>query len=50
VAVVALPESIVHYVVRTRESVILEDASARTRFPRIRISASITPVQFSAYL
>src|SRR6267142_2360275 len=32
VAVVALPESIVHYVVRTRESVILEDASAENPF------------------
>ena len=28
----ALPESIVHYVVRTRESVILDDASARNSF------------------
>ena len=32
VAVAALPESIVHYVVRTQESVILDDASAETPF------------------
>jgi GAF domain-containing protein len=32
VAAAALPESIVHYVVRTRESVILDDASARNPF------------------
>jgi PAS domain S-box-containing protein len=29
----AVPESIVHYVVRTQESVILDDASARNPFP-----------------
>src|SRR5712664_3346645 len=31
-AAAALPESIVHYVVRTREAVILDDASAETPF------------------
>ena len=32
VAAAALPESIVHYVVRTQESVILDDASAQNQF------------------
>jgi PAS domain S-box-containing protein len=33
VAAAALPESIVHYVVHTQESVILDDAAARNPFP-----------------
>ena len=43
----ALPESLVRYVLRTQETVILDDASLELRFPRIRISLSIEPVQFS---
>jgi len=50
VATAALPESIVHYVVRTKESVILDDASAQNPFPRICISVSMRPVPFSACL
>ena len=34
-----LPEAILHYVLRTRESVILDDAAARTRFRQIPTSS-----------
>ena len=49
VADVSLPESIVHYVVRTQESVILDDASARNPFSTDSyIRQHHSPVQFSA--
>ena len=36
VTAAALPETVLHYVLRTRESVILDDAAASPRLPRIR--------------
>ena len=41
VTAAVLPESVLHYVLRTRESVILDDAAARPRLPRTR--TSVTP-------
>jgi hypothetical protein len=43
-----LPESVLHYVLRARESVILDDAAAQSRLPRTPTSVSTKPVQFSA--
>ena len=46
----ALPESLVRYVMRTREIVILDDASvSELRFLRIPTSFSVAPVPFSVY-
>jgi hypothetical protein len=44
----AVPESIVHYVVRTQESVILDDASAQHPFSADTYILNITPFPFSA--
>ena len=43
-----LPETVLQYVLRTRESVILDDAAARARFPPIPTSGSTRPAPFSA--
>ena len=49
VAEAAVPESIAHYVVRTQESVILDDAAARNSvFCRSIHSSAACPFQFSA--
>ena len=49
VAGAALPESVLHYVLRTRQGVILDDAAAENAFSTIRISGCIAPGQFSAF-
>ena len=43
-----LPESLVRYVTRVQETVILRDASFRTRFRPIPTSPTVVPVPFSA--
>ena len=48
VTAAALPETVLHYVLRTQESVILDDAAASPRLPRIPTSASTRRVPFSA--
>ena len=47
VAAAVLPESVVRYVMRTQEGVILDDASSGIRFPPIPTFFSIAPVPFS---
>jgi len=42
----AMPESLVRYVMRTQETVILEDASSEMRFLAIPTSLSVGPVPF----
>jgi len=44
----AMPESIMHYVVRTREGVHLPDPSSRTHFQGIHTFLGVRPGQFSA--
>jgi hypothetical protein len=43
-----LPESVFHYVMRTQESVILDDAKVQSPFSTIRTSVSNMRVRFSA--
>ena len=43
-----LPESVLHYVLHSRDSVILDDARLSLRLQRTLTSVGVAPVQFSA--